>query len=137
MFKLTYLLLICYYTRYIMTMVIREGISYRPRSRENGMKRTLLVFALMIAVSSGLMGSDESFAGFTFGLPRDWCCCNQCISAPCEFPMALNPCAVPCRPPEYQEQAVPCAVETACPSVQLPCHGVSYGNNPYPLFRVR
>jgi hypothetical protein len=82
-----------------------------------------------------LWPSQSSAAMFTFGLPRDWQWITRCCEAPCMFPLALNPCAVPCPPPTYQPQAVPCAFETACQSVSLPCHGVSYGMNPYPLFR--
>jgi hypothetical protein len=103
---------------------------------ENIMKRILLVLVLMVALSSPVVSSSQSFAfAFTFGLPRDWECCTRCAEAPCLFPLALNPCAVLCPPPSYQPQAVPCAFATACPSVSLPCHGVSYGANPYPLFK--
>jgi hypothetical protein len=73
----------------------------------------------------------------TFGIQRDWQCFNQFYEAPCFFPPADNPCAVECRPPGIQEQSVPCAFDTACPAGRFPCHGVSYGANPYPIFRMR
>ncbi len=102
------------------------------------MKRILLVLVLVAAVSFPCVLPGQSSATvFTFGCPRDWECCMlfPCKEAPCMFPLALNPCAVPCPPPSYQPQAVPCAFVTACPSMSLPCHGVSYGMNPYPLFK--
>ncbi len=82
-----------------------------------------------------LIGSTAAAQQFTWGCPRDWAGCGKGEFAPCEFPPMLNPCAVPCRPPDIQKQAVPCAYKTACPSARLPCHGVSYAVNPYPIFR--
>jgi hypothetical protein len=101
------------------------------------MTRLFVILFLVVASSASLFCSDGVGAVFTFGLQRDFACCNQCVEAPCMFPVALNPCAVPCRPPGYQEQALPCAYESACGAARLPCHGVSYGSNPYPLFRAR
>ena len=108
-----------------------------PLTVEITMKRVLVILFLVVATSASVLCTDGAADTFTFGLPRDWACCNQCVEAPCMFPLALNPCAVPCRPPGYQEQALPCAFESACGAKRLPCHGVSYGNNPYPLFRGR
>jgi hypothetical protein len=101
------------------------------------MKRIFLVLALLTVASTSAFAFSIAPAQFTFGLNRDAACLNQCVNAPCDFPPVLNPCAVPCRAPGIQGQAVPCAFDTACPSGQLPCHGVSYGAYPYPLFRVR
>ena len=101
------------------------------------MKRIFLVLVLMTVASTPAFAFSIAPAQFTFGLHRDAACLNQCVNAPCDFPPVLNPCAVPCRAPGIQGQAVPCAFDTACPAGRLPCHGVSYGANPYPLFRVR
>jgi hypothetical protein len=101
------------------------------------MKRILLVLILVILASTPVFSFSVLPGQFTFGLERDSACLNQCVNAPCIFPPVLNPCAVPCRPPGIQSQAVPCAFDTACPAGRLPCHGVSYGDNPYPLFRGR
>jgi hypothetical protein len=111
------------------------------------MKRSFLIGILLALVCVSLFPTS-SFSGMptlgigkcgmpTFGIQRDWQCFNQFYEAPCHFPPADNPCAVECRPPGIQEQSVPCAFDTACPSGRFPCHGVSYGANPYPLFRVR
>jgi hypothetical protein len=101
------------------------------------MKR--LIFVLLLATLAALIWAPvgNCFAVPTFGCHRDSMCVNQFYEPPCDFPPVPNPCAVPCRPPAFQPQAVPCAFETACPSVQLPCYGVAYGRNPYPLFRFR
>ncbi|AFM25511.1 hypothetical protein Desti_2841 [Desulfomonile tiedjei DSM 6799] len=88
----------------------------------------LLIMVMVVAFA------PISHAGFSFGLQRDSDCLTQCRQAPCIFPPVMNPCAVDCRIPGIQKQAVPCAFDTACPSVRLPCHGVDYGCNPYPLF---
>jgi hypothetical protein len=100
------------------------------------MKRMVAIF-LALMVGALVMQSIPAEALFTFGCYRDAQCINQFYEAPCHFPRADNPCAVPCRPPGFQEQAVPCAFKTACPSLQLPCHGIEYGAFPFPIFRVR
>ncbi len=100
------------------------------------MKRMVVIILLLLVCSVALFSTTAS-AICTFGCYRDAKCINQFYEAPCHFPPADNPCAVPCRPPGFQEQAVLCAFKTACPSVQLPCHGVSYGAFPYPIFHVR
>jgi hypothetical protein len=99
------------------------------------MKRILFVVIPIMLVALAVSSTPSSAAKFTWGLERDSACLSQCSPAPCIFPPVLNPCAVPCRPPEIEEQAVPCPFVTACPSVKLPCYGVSYGDFPYPLFR--
>ncbi len=101
------------------------------------MKRVFLALLLVTVASMPAFSFLIVPPAFTFGLDRDAACLNQCVNAPCYFPPVLNPCAVPCRPPGIQIQAVPCAFDTACPSVRLPCYGVSYGDNPYPLFLFR
>jgi hypothetical protein len=101
------------------------------------MKR--LIFAILFSTLAVVVWVPM---GNCFGAPaclcnRDAKCVNQAYDPPCHFPPADNPCAVPCRPPGFQPQAVPCAFDTACPSVRLPCHGVAYGRNPYPIFKFR
>lgn len=99
------------------------------------MKRFVLSAIFCALCITAFLGS-QSYALFpTFGCNRDAMCINQFFPPPCIFPPVDNPCAVPCRPPALQPQAVPCAYETACPSLRLPCHGVEFGRNPYPLFR--
>jgi hypothetical protein len=99
------------------------------------MKRVFFALAVL-AVSLSLLISFVSMASSgLFSNPRDLARLDRRYPAPCIFPPIDSPLAVPCRPPGLQVQAVPCAFDTACPSVKLPCHGVSYGNNPYPLFR--
>ena len=100
------------------------------------MKKVLLVVTMAMIAFTAIQADDRCDAMFTFGMPRDWWVFNQFYEAPCSFPFALNPCAVCCRPPEWQKQAVPCAFETACPSVGMPCHGFTYGANPYPIFKA-
>jgi len=99
------------------------------------MKRLILAAILCAFLATAFLCS-QSYALFPIcGCMRDAMCINQFYPAPCIFPPVENPCAVPCRPPALQPQAVPCAYQTACPSGKLPCHGVAYGRNPYPLFR--
>jgi hypothetical protein len=100
-------------------------------------KGLLIFLAALIALAAAFPQTGEALTMFSFGCNRDAKCLNQFYDPPTCFAPALNPCAVPCRPPALQKQAVPCAYDTACPSGRLPCHGVSYGNNPYPLFYVR
>ncbi len=95
------------------------------------MKVVSLILALVLVVAV----AQISDARFSFGLHRDSDCLAQCDAAPCYFPPVMNPCAVDCRPTGIEKQAVPCAFDTACPSLRLPCHGVEYSANPYPLFR--
>ncbi len=97
------------------------------------MRRIVGLALFIIALSC--FSSDVWAYRFTWGCPRDMGCALFCDPVPCEFPNVINPCAVPCRPPTLQPQALPCAFDTACPSLKLPCHGVSYGDNPYPIFR--
>jgi hypothetical protein len=99
--------------------------------------KPMVVITLLLLVCSVALFSTPASAIFTFGCYRDAQCINQFYEPPCYFPPAENPCAIPCRPPGFQEQGVPCAFKTACPSVQLPCHGIGYGSFPYPLFHVR
>jgi hypothetical protein len=99
------------------------------------MKRVALVFALVvIAAAVVLTPAVRAWECPVFG-ERDTWRADRKHPAPCIFPSVENPCAVHCRPPGLQPQAVPCAYRTACPSLKLPCHGVSYGCNPYPIFR--
>jgi hypothetical protein len=90
------------------------------------------VIALFVSASSPCAAQER----FSFGLDRDSECLDRNYPSPCIFPGIDSPCAVPCRPDGLQCGSVPCAFETACPSQRLPCHGVSYGNNPFPLFRL-
>jgi len=101
------------------------------------MKRTFLSLALIAIASALPFHVTDCPAMCSFCCDRDAACLNQYYEPPCEFPPALNPCAVPCRPPGLQPQSVPCAFKTACPSKRLPCYGVSYGAFPYPIFRLR
>lgn len=101
------------------------------------MKRQLVAFCVVILSALVLRCSELSAQMLTFGLQRDIQCVNQFYEAPSEFPFAINPCQVECRPPIPQKPVVPCSIVTGCPSGILPCHGVSYGMNPYPLFKVR
>jgi hypothetical protein len=100
------------------------------------MKGRIVALALVIAASAVIATSSASAQMFTFGCQRDIACVNQHYEAPCQFPLAMNPCQVDCRPPIPHKPLVPCGIVTACPSGSLPCHGVSYGVNPYPLFKV-
>jgi hypothetical protein len=99
------------------------------------MKRVVGIFAVIAVCTCVLLPAGQAGAMFSFGLPRDDACLDQFYPAPCVFPPVCSACAVPCRIPGIQCQAVPCAIVTACPSKRLPCHGVSYGANPYPIFR--
>jgi hypothetical protein len=99
------------------------------------MKRILFVVVPLILATLAISTTPASAGKFSWGLHRDSACLSQRYAVPCIFPPVLNPCAVPCRPPEIQKQAVPCAFETACPSASLPCYGVSYGNFPYAIFK--
>lgn len=90
----------------------------------------LIMFAAVVVISPEVWAWDFSHFG-----NRDTPRLDRKHPAPCIFPPIENPCAVHCRPPGLQPQAVPCAYRTACPSLQLPCHGISYGRNPYPIFR--
>jgi hypothetical protein len=101
------------------------------------MKRILFCFAMIIAAAVAVFSSSDCDAMCSCGLHRDSACLNAFSEAQCQFPPLLNTCQVPCRPPGLQKQTVPCAFQTACPSVILPAHGVSYGCNPYPLFGMR
>jgi hypothetical protein len=98
------------------------------------MKRTLLCAALCACCYGFLFGASDSSAQIVW---RDQACINQFYPAQCEFPPLLNPCAVPCRPPVPQMQAVPTAFDTACPSQRLSIGGMELSAMPYPLFRVR
>lgn len=96
------------------------------------MIRALVISVFLLIFLAPSAGAIEC----TFGCPRDWWVFQQCKTPPsCEFPPMFNPCAVPCRPPGIQKQAVPCAFKTACPAMVGPCYGVSYGDNPYPIFK--
>ena len=101
------------------------------------MKRIFFALAFAAITSVLPFQAVDCAAMFSWGCYLDAACLNQFFCPPVEFPLALNPCAVPCRPPGLQPQAVPCAFKTACPSKRLPCHGVSYGAFPYPIFRLR
>jgi|GEM_PF-598235 len=101
------------------------------------MKRPSILLTFSALAAALLLSPPDCPAMFSWFLDRDAECLNQYYKPPCQFPLALNPCAVPCRPPVLQPQAVPCAFKTACPADRLPCHGVSYGDNPYPLFHLR
>jgi len=101
------------------------------------MKRILFCFTLIIVAAVAVFSSGDCNAMFAFGLHRDSACLLALSEAQCQFPPLLNTCQAPCRPPGLQIQTVPCAFQTACPSLILPAHGVSYGFNPYPMFRMR
>lgn len=101
------------------------------------MKRILFSFAVVLAAAVAIFSSTDCNAMFAFGLHRDSDCLLAFSEAQCQFPPLLNTCQVPCRPPGLQKQEVPCAFQTACPSLILPAHGISYGFNPYPIFSVR
>ncbi|MDQ7784387.1 MAG: hypothetical protein RDU20_15985 [Desulfomonilaceae bacterium] len=101
------------------------------------MKRMIFCFTIIIAAAAVISFTTDCEAMFSFGLHRDCAFLTALSEAQCQFPPLLNPCQVPCRPPGLQKQAVPCAFQTACPSLTLPAHGVSYGWNPYPLFGMR
>lgn len=98
------------------------------------MKRVSVLLALFVVASAVSLSSESSAKPLAIG-HRDTAGLDRHYPAPCLFPPVANPCAAPCRPPGIQCQSVPCAVKTACPSSRLPCHGVSYGDNPYPLFQ--
>jgi hypothetical protein len=98
-------------------------------------KRFLCALALVALLSAAFLPSDSEARGFSRGNNRDVARLDRLYPPPCIFPPIENPCAVPCRPVGLQPQAVPCAFKTACPSNRLPCHGVAYGNNPYPIFQ--
>jgi len=128
------------YNAIILMKLVMKRFGWRS-DVEISMKRMAVIIAL-VTVGLVVLSSTAGLAAmFTFGCYRDGQCINRLYDrfygAPCHFPPADNPCAVPCRPPGFQEQAVPCAFKTACPSEQLPCHGVEYGAFPYPLFRVK
>lgn len=100
------------------------------------MKRTLIIIILLVLASSVLITPDVwAKKKFSWGWHRDVDWLDAFFPAPCVFPAIYSPHAIPCRPPGIQGQAVPCAFQTACPSKRMPCHGISYGLNPYPLFR--
>lgn len=105
------------------------------------MKRVRLLFAVLVTISIVPVGAQawQILPSLKCCIPsccnRDADCTDAMFPAPCVFPPVPSPCAVPCRPPGLQPQAVPCAFETACPSLPLPCHGVSYARNPYVIFR--
>ncbi|MFH1117789.1 MAG: hypothetical protein V1792_28035 [Pseudomonadota bacterium] len=101
------------------------------------MKRILFLFTVIIIAAAAVLSSGDCEAMFSFGLHRDCQCLNALSEAQCQFPPLLNTCQAPCPPPALQKQAVPCPFETACPSLMLPPHGISYGHNPYPLFGMR
>ncbi len=73
---------------------------------------------------------------FTFGLDRDLSWFNESFLPPIHFPSVANPYAVQCYPRGLQGQSTPVQFSTGCPSNRLPEYGVSYGNNPYPLFNI-
>ena len=100
------------------------------------MKRLCVIMILFLAVSTVFLATDawaqKKFA-WCWNRDVDWL--DSFFQAQCLFPPIHSPCAVPCRRPGIQGQSVPCAFNTACPSRKLPCQGLSYGGNPYPLFR--
>ena len=101
------------------------------------MKRILLSLVFLIAASVVVMSPDGCSALFSCGCNRDAQCLNIWYEPQCHFPPLISPCAVPCRGPFLQPQAVPMQFCTACPSIALPYSGVTYGQNPYPIFRLR
>lgn len=101
------------------------------------MKRFVVLLISACAIWATLVPATECQSFFTFGCPRDGKMFTCRSEAQCHFPPLLNPCAAPCRPPGLQAQAVPCPFRTACPSLLLPDYGISYGQNPYPLFNFR
>ncbi len=92
-----------------------------------------LTFAMLFTVI--VVPAAQALPVFSFGLHRDSACLDGFFDAPCKFLPIESPCAVPCRAPGIQPQSVPKCVKTACPSKGLPCYGMVYGSNPYPLFR--
>jgi len=101
------------------------------------MKRIAMSLVCLAMISAAVLCPGTCSALCSFGLNRDSECLNRFYEPQCHFPPLMNSCAVPCREPGLQPQAVPMVFDTACPSMKVPCNGVSYGNNPYPLFRVR
>ena len=100
------------------------------------MRRLISTFVVFAVISVLLVAPSVHARGkFSWGWNRDSAWLDRYYPAPCMFPPIPSPCAAPCRWPGIQCQSVPCAFETACPSRKLPCHGVSYGYYPYPIFR--
>jgi hypothetical protein len=97
--------------------------------------RHYILGALIVVFAFAFDAQAWEWRECTWGCQRDAAMCSACVPPPCQFVPVMNPCAVPCRPPELQPQAVPCAFKTACPSIALPCYGVSYTDNPYPIFK--
>lgn len=90
----------------------------------------MIVFTVMISAVASAGGRQVSFGPY-----RDSPCVTQTLCPPKVFPAIKNPFAVPCRIPGLQMQSVPCQFQTACPSDELAHYGVTYGDNPYYLFR--
>ncbi len=99
------------------------------------MKKVALALALVVAVSSIAVLSDARAAQFSFGLNRDAPFIIMNRTTPCVFPPVCSPKALPCRPPGVSVQKTTAAYQSACPSKKLPYYGVSYTDNPYPLFQ--
>lgn len=100
------------------------------------MNRILTALILTFVAVAMVVPSEGPARSFSWGLHRDSYCLDKCYQAPGIFPPAHSPCAVPCRPAwMVGQQMVPKAFDTACPSKKLPCYGMSYGQNPYPLFQ--
>jgi hypothetical protein len=97
------------------------------------MKNAVIVLTAVCLAASAGCAAAGSLKTFICG--RDAVCVQASVEPPCEFPPVLNPCAVGCRPPVLQKPMTPCAFTTACPSITSPCYGVSYTDNPYPLFK--
>jgi hypothetical protein len=100
------------------------------------MKRVCIIAMSVLALMAVGGGANALDKESTWGFPRDSPRFDRWYSPPCVFPAVPNPCAVPCRGPWIQAQAVPCGLDSACPALKLPCHGFAYGARPYPIFKM-